>query len=312
MGSGRPERSVSVEAGEGCWRGQFLAMASPCEVLCETDDPEEAKRLTELVAAEVWRIEDKFSRYVPGNIVDRINSAAGRPVELDPETSQLIDFSENLHELSAGRFDITSGVLRRVWTFDGSNNIPSNTSIKEVLKHVGWRRVSWVAPVLQMQSGMEIDLGGIGKEYAADRAATLLRDATTDSCLVNLGGDLIATRRPRLRDAWKVGIEAIDSSAADAAKMLNLEVGGLATSGDARRFLVKGGIRYSHILDPRTGWPIPDAPRSLTVAADTCTQAGMLSMLAMLKGAKAESFLDAQNIRYWCNRQAVGSEPGAS
>jgi thiamine biosynthesis lipoprotein len=153
-----------------------------------------------------------------------------------------------------------------------------------------------------MPPGMEIDLGGIGKEFAVDRAASLLRDKTNASCLVDFGGDLVATKKPACREAWKVGIESVTETDSTADAILNLQVGGLATSGDARRFLLKDGVRYSHILDPKTGWPIPDAARSITVAADTCTQAGMLSTLAMLKGAQAEVFLDAQEQRYWCNR----------
>jgi len=302
MKNRRPERSISVDPGEGCWRGHFHAMASPCELLCETDDPDEVRRLATIVATEAWRIEDKLSRYLPGNIVSRINEAAGDAIEVDSETSQLIDFAETLHELSAGRFDITSGVLRRVWTFDGGSNVPSRSSVKQVMQYVGWNRVSWDTGVLKMQPGMEIDFGGIGKEYAVDRAADLLREATAVRCLVNFGGDLVAIRKPELRNAWKVGVEAIDPVNSGTAKLLNLQVGGLATSGDARRFLVRDGIRYSHILDPLTGWPVPDAPRSVTVAADTCTQAGMLSTLAMLEGARAEAFLEAQTLRYWCDR----------
>jgi thiamine biosynthesis lipoprotein len=84
--------------------------------------------------------------------------------------------------------------------------------------------------------------------------------------------------------------------------MIDLKSGALATSGDARRYLLRDGVRYSHILDPTTGWPVADAPRSVTVAADTCTQAGMLSTLAMLEGADAEKFLAAQDVRYWCRR----------
>ncbi|MDH3613435.1 MAG: FAD:protein FMN transferase [Gammaproteobacteria bacterium] len=282
-------------------------MASPCEVLCEIDTADEARRLTELVAAEAWRIEDKFSRYLPANIINRINEANGKPVEVDPETSQLIDFSTTLHEISAGRFDITSGVLRRVWHFDGSDNIPTKTAVRKVMEQVGWGRVTWDSPLLHMPPGMEIDLGGIGKEYAVDRVATMLREATTASCLVNFGGDLVAVRKPCLRNAWKVGVEAVHASNTNAEKLLNLQVGALATSGDARRFLIRDGVRYSHILDPKTGWPVPDAPRSITVAADTCTQAGMFSTLAMLEGARAEAFLDVQEVRYWCYR---GNDPG--
>ena len=99
-----------------------------------------------------------------------------------------------------------------------------------------------------------------------------------------------------------VGIEALNAERQVAQKRIRLEHGGLATSGDARRFLLKDGIRYSHILDPTTGWPVRDAPRSITVAADTCTQAGMLATLAMLNGPDAEHFLAAQAVRFWIYR----------
>ena len=303
MASDRPERSISVDKSELCLRGQFVAMASPCEVLLEIDDADDALELTRRVAAEAWRIEDKFSRYLPDNSVDRINRANGESIELDSETAQLIDFATTLYDLSGGRFDITSGVLRQIWRFDGSGNIPSRKSVKRILQRVGWDRVEWNSPVLRMQADMEIDLGGIGKEFAVDRAANLLRENTNASCLVNFGGDLVATRKPERRKAWKVGIESATKLRSSADTVLNFQVGGLATSGDARRFLLKDGIRYSHILDPKTGWPIPGAPRSVTVAADTCTQAGMLSTLAMLKGAQAEKFLETQGLRYWCNRE---------
>jgi thiamine biosynthesis lipoprotein len=255
-----------------------------------------------LAAAEAWRIEDAFSRYRSGNVIDRINSAAGKPVAVDEETAQLIDFAVNLYELSGGSFDITSGVLRRVWVFDGSNNIPNSAAVKRVMRNVGWRQATWRSPILQMPAGMEIDLGGIGKEYAVDKAAAILRQASEVSCLVNLGGDLAATRRPVTRDYWTVGVESTGAHASLPASLLNLQVGALATSGDARRYLMKGTRRYSHILDPRTGWPVPNAPRSVTVAADTCTQAGMLCTLAMLQGDFAESFLDTQDVQYWCDR----------
>jgi len=296
------QRHLSVGEDNGSWRGQFEAMASPCELLCEASGHAEAQRLTEIVAAETWRIEDKFSRYLTGNIVDQINSAKGRVVEVDPETAQLIDFAVTLYQLSDRRFDITSGVLRRIWRFDGSSNIPTATEVDDVMQDVGWHRVKWESPRITMPAGMEIDFGGIGKEFAVDRAAALLRENTSVSCLVNLGGDLAVTSTPKQRDTWKVGIEAVNRPADMPASLLNLHIGALATSGDARRFLVREGVRYSHILDPMTGWPVQDAPRSITVAADTCTQAGMLSTLAMLQGKGAETFLGAQDVSFWCDR----------
>ncbi len=298
----RPAREVAVEAGQDCLVGRFDAMASPCEILIESDDRHAAERLTRIAAVEAWRIEDKFSRYLPGNIVGRINASRGDAVKVDAETASLLDFAATLHGLSDGRFDITSGVLREVWTFDGSDRLPAPQAVEDVLQRVGWDKVSWQPPVLKMQAGMQIDLGGIGKEYAVDRVAGALREAATCSALVNFGGDLAVTRAPRERRAWRVGIERVSADPQGRDTLLEIETGALATSGDSRRFLVRDGVRYSHILDPLSGWPVEDAPRSVTVAADTCTQAGMLSTLAMLKGPDAESFLDDEGVKYWCRR----------
>ena len=300
-----PDRSISVGAGDDYLVGQFFAMASPCEVLVDCADEAEAEHLTHIVATEAWRIEDKFSRYHDGNIVSRINNATGRPVEVDDETAAMIDFAVTLHQLSDGGFDVTSGVLRRVWRFDGSSHLPTRRAVKDIMKLVGWRRVKWDTPLLTLPTGMEIDLGGIGKEYAVDRCAGLVKQESSVACLVNFGGHLASTAAPRNRKGWIVGIESAVQQDSASKRVLNLKIGALATSGDARRFLLRDGVRYSHILNPKTGWPVPDAPRSITVAADTCTQAGMLSTIAMLKGAHAEEFLDAQGVRYWCYRDPV-------
>ncbi len=275
-------------------------MGSPCELLTEAASAKDAEELTALVATEAWRIEDKFSRYLGGNIIAEINSANGRPIEVDEETAQLLDFAATLHQLSDGAFDITSGVLRRAWTFDGGDRIPADETVTELLHLVGWKRCEWQAPVLQLPQNMEIDLGGIGKEYAVDRAVLELRASADIPCLVNFGGDLAITGPPQLRNAWSIGIEGIELDAAD--KLIELRQGAIATSGDARRFLRRNGIRYGHVIDPRTGWPVSDAASSITVAADTCTQAGTLATLAMLRGRDAEQFLDRQAEQYWCRR----------
>ena len=278
-------------------------MGSPCELISESESATEAEELTALVAKEAWRIEDKFSRYIPGNIVDRINSADGHAVSVDKEAAHLLDFATTLYALSESAFDITSGVLRHAWTFDGSDRVPTRETVSESLERVGWDKVTWQSPDLTLLAGMEIDLGGIGKEYAVDRAVLSLRSNTRTPCLVNFGGDLAATGQPTMRNAWTVGIEP--ESTNQPPKLIELGEGALATSGDARRYLKKDGIRYSHVLDPRTGWPVLDAASSITVAAATCTQAGMLATLALLKGAGAEHFLDSQTEKYWCRRRPL-------
>lgn len=279
-------------------------MGSPCQVLSRAP-LSMAQRQLEAVAEEAWRIEQKYSRYLAGNVVDRINSAGGEPVEVDEETANLLDFSGMLHGLSGGSFDITSGVLREVWNFDGSDRVPRDADVRRVLQRVGWHRLAWDRPLLTMAPGMQIDLGGVAKEYAVDKAAALAAAIDDAPCLVNFGGDLAAVGNG---EPWMVGIESLDPGAAAPFRRIRLARGGLATSGDARRYLMKDGVRLGHILDPRTGWPVTDAPRSVTVAADTCTAAGMLSTLAMLQGAGAERFLARQDVRSWCLRP--GAVPG--
>jgi thiamine biosynthesis lipoprotein len=110
-------REPELRQATGHFQGRFRAMASPCELLIDTTDRDLAHQLLKLVAAEAWRIEDKFSRYRAGNIVAQINESDGRPIEVDEETANMLDFAATLFELSGGRFDITSGALRKVWTW---------------------------------------------------------------------------------------------------------------------------------------------------------------------------------------------------
>jgi thiamine biosynthesis lipoprotein len=299
-GTGAAGRDLQVVATEHGWAGRFRAMGSPCEVLLEGGNRSQASSTIAAIAAEAWRVEDKFSRYRKGNIVDRINTANGNAVTVDDETADLLDFATTLYALSDGRFDITSGVLREVWTFDGSDRVPAAGSVKAVLARVGWSRARWERPVLTLASRMQIDLGGIGKEYAVDRCIAIVRDSECAPGLVNFGGDLAVSGPPARRRAWKVAVEGVLPDATD--HLIDLRQGALATSGDAQRFLFRDGIRYSHILDPRSGWPVPHAPASVTVAADTCTQAGMTSTLAMLEGERAEAFLEQDGILFWCRR----------
>jgi thiamine biosynthesis lipoprotein len=282
------------------WFGSFKAMASPCEVHVPGADHETAERVFAAVVAETRRIEQKFSRYRPDNVIYRINTANGEPVTVDEETAGLLNYADRLFALSGGLFDITSGVLRKVWRFDGSDRVPHASAVRKVLRRVGWKRVSWQAPVLTLEPGMEIDLGGIGKEYAVDRAGARAREIWPRG-LLNFGGDLMAFGTGIDSHAWTVGVEGVTATGLPVAR-IRLALGALATSGDARRYLLKNGKRYGHILDPRTGWPVENAPRSVTVAAPTCTHAGMLATFAMLRGADAETFLEDEGVDYWCLR----------
>lgn len=290
-------REVLTHRVGGRWCGRFSAMASPCELLTDEADAARARELAEGVAAIAWRVEDKYSRYRAGNIVDRINSSNGRYMSLDVETARLIEYCDALFRMSDGAFDITSGALRRAWHFDGSDRLPDAASVAAARRDIGWQRVDWDTPNLRLDPGMQIDLGGVGKEYAVDLAADWCREQSNAGALVNFGGDLAVARPRDDGEAWLVGVEGETGARHD--RRLRLREGALATSGDSRRYLQRNGVRYSHILDPRTGWPVRDAPASVTVLAPTCSQAGSLATLASLQGAGAKAFLEEAGYRYW-------------
>ena len=292
---------LTVIQRDDVWVGEFRAMASPCEVHIEMHSRKRAMHLLQLAKNEALRIEKLFSRYRHDNVVHRINNSEGRTVTVDAETARMLDFADQCFELSNGLFDVTSGVLREVWEFDGSAKLPSQEDVQFLIEKVGWEKVSWQPPHFTLPAGMQIDFGGIGKEYAVDRAVALLKVLTDVPFLVNFGGDLHAAAAPVRTGAWTVGIEAI-KHAQNVVKTVQLQRGALTTSGDAQRYVLSDGVRYGHVLNPKTGWPTPQAPSSVTVAGNTCIEAGILSTIAILTGENAESFLDEQGVTYWCQR----------
>ena len=293
-----PDETMIVEArGANLLAVKFTAMASPCEVLLPSMGHHAALAIGAIAAQEAWRIEKKFSRYRDDSVTAWIHRHRGTPIDVDEETASLIDFASQCFELSEGLFDITSGVLRRAWRFDGSDRIPERRAVEALLPLIGFGKLHWDAPRLLLPPGMELDFGGIGKEYAVDRAYELLAARDWTPFLVNFGGDLRANRPPS-HGPWQVGIERPDTER-EPKLLLDLEQGALATSGDSRRYLLKDGVRYGHILDPATGWPVRGAPRSVTVAASSCTEAGLLATMALLQGDGAQAYLDDQGVRYW-------------
>ena len=167
---------------------------------------------------------------------------------------------------------------------------------------MGWDQVSWKNGSLLLREGMEIDLGGIGKEYAVDRCVLIVKDITEKSVLINFGGDLAVSNKREKGRHWSVGrlISRNNSSVNDqAVALFELRAGAIATSGDAHRYLLKDNVRYSHVLNPKTGWPVENAPHTISVAAPTCLEAGMMSTIAMLHGSKANDFLKHQGVEFW-------------
>ncbi len=266
-------------------------MGSPCEV--RIHGGAEAARVAEAARAEVLRLEAKYSRYREDSLATRINRSAGDPtgVVVDRETAALFDYAAASHRHSDGLFDITSGILRRAWDFK-SGVLPSQAAIDALLPLVGWNRVRWEAPrIVLPRAGMQLDFGGYVKEYAADRAAEICREHGARHGLVDLGGDVAVVGPHPDGSPWRVGIRD-PRAPTEALLTLPLGWGGIASSGDYERCMVVDGVRYGHILDPRTGWPVRGLA-AVSVVADHCLVAGTLTTIAMLKGERGVAWLES-------------------
>ncbi len=269
---------------------RFKAMGSPCELRLYGANAELAARAAQ---AEVARLEAKYSRYRADSLATRINESSGDAtgVEVDLETARLLDYAGTAWRESGGRFDVTSGILRRAWNLK-AGRVPSRAEIDALLPLIGWEKVAWLAPRIALPiAGMQIDFGGYVKEYAADLAAAKCRELGVRHGLIDLGGDLAVVGPHPDGRPWRIGVR--DPRAPERALLyLALSSGGVATSGDYERCMVVDGVRYGHILDPRTGWPVRGLA-SVSVAADACLVAGTLTTSAMLRGEGGGAWLDA-------------------
>lgn len=264
-------------------------MACACEIsvgVLAHQDLAWANEQARLAISEVRRIEAKYSRYQPQSVVGLINAAAGRhPVDLDPETLRLIDFADRMHQQSDGLFDISSGVYRQIWDFQKAQ-CPTPEEIDRIRPLVGWAQVQRQDGRLFLPCvGMEIDFGGFGKEYAADRAAQVLRQQGVQHALVNLGGDIASVGPKPDGRPWTAGIRH-PRDASHIMASLNLFGQALATSGDYERYFEQAGQRFCHIINPRTGWPVQHF-RSVSVVAPSCLLAGAFCTTIMLKQDQA-------------------------
>ncbi len=275
----------------------FRAMGSPCQVRIFAKSQTSAEELAQPAIEEVHRLEEKYSRYKEDSFLSKINrDAVLSETEVDEETSALFNYADQLYCESDGLFDISSGVLRKVWDFK-SGRPPNQQQVNELLKQIGWSKVSWRPPFFKMLPGMELDLGGLVKEYAADAAAQQFQQGNLDFALVELGGDIRVVNKTDRQ--WDIGIRD-PRNQGQALTHVSVYQGALASSGNYERYFDYEGKRYSHILNPLTGWPVV-TPANVSVIADSCLVAGSVATVAMLKGEDAcLPWLESCGLPYVC------------
>lgn len=279
-------------------------MGSPCVLVFRDGVRSRYGAAAARIHTEIRRLESAYSRFLPDSITSRINRAAGSGtvVGINEETARLLDYADTCYRQSDGLFDITSGALRAVWNYqvlEEQQALPSDQAVTAALARVGWEKVSRTERSIMLpEAGMEVDFGGIVKEYAADCAAEIARAEGITSGLIELGGDIRVVGPESGGLPWQVGIR--DPRHTDkACASVSLHQGGIASSGDYERYMVIDGKKFSHILDPKTGWPV-EGFASVSVVAGQCVVAGSAATIAVLKGQEGRLWLDELGLPYLC------------
>lgn len=220
----------------------------------------EGNRYIDAAIGEVSRIEHLISEWDSTTQVSQVNKFAGiRPVKVDKEVFDLVVRSIKISDLTEGAFDITWASMNQIWKFDGSmKQLPSREEVAEAASKIGYKNIvldRGNLTIFLKKKGMRMGFGGIGKGYSADKSADLLKSMGVPGGIVNASGDLTAWGRQPDGKPWMIGI----TNPFNKEKIFSwfaFEGNSIGTSGDYENFVEFNGIRYSHIIDPRTGWPV--------------------------------------------------------
>ena len=268
-------------------------MGSEVRVTVWTSNEAAAHTSMTTVFAEFDRLDALLSVWKPGSDVLRLNAAAGRaPVAVSSETREVLQHAQQTSEWTNGKFDVTFGALADVWKFDHDqdNRVPATAEIAARLPLIDYTAINIdeaAGTAYISRPGMRIHLGGIGKGYAVDRAAALLRREGFPNFMIQAGGDLYAAGLVE-GGPWLLGVHdprgrATEGAPNDSFATIDLSDATLSTSGDYERFFIKDGQRYHHLLDPDTGQPARGCV-SVTIVAKTATMADALSTGVFILG----------------------------
>lgn len=257
------------------------------QLVAPEQEKDQAQKWLDQAEQEVRRIERLISSWDPNSQTSRINQMAGiGPVVVDPELFDLIERSIQLSKLTQGAFDISFAGLDDLWVFDGSQTqLPNPDTLSKRLQTIGYDKIvldKAAGTVFLSQKGMKIGFGGIGKGYAADRVSQLWSQQGIEHSIVNAGGDLLARGRQSEGQAWQVGI-ADPQQPQHIMAWLDIENQAIATSGDYERFFILNGNRYSHIINPKTGYPATGI-KSVSVLSPSAELADALASAVFVLG----------------------------
>jgi thiamine biosynthesis lipoprotein len=229
--------------------------------------------------------EKLFSRTIEGSDIWRVNREGGA-VEVSPETIRMLQAGMEVSEASAGAFDPTIEPVSSLWDFSGETAIlPDAQALREAAGRVDYRKLAIEDGRLVLPLDMGLDPGGIAKGYIADRIGELLRAGGVKSALINLGGNVLTIgRRAADDERWVVGIQDPRGETGANKLTLRAEDMSVVTSGNYERYFILDGVRYHHLLDPQTGWPVDNGLDSVTILSRSSVLGDALSTACYVRG----------------------------
>ncbi|HRC56989.1 MAG TPA: FAD:protein FMN transferase, partial [Kofleriaceae bacterium] len=289
-GPAAPARPQVPAGPDSKWVFSGQAMGTVVQLTFWHDDEAAAASAAQAVFEEMKRLDRMMTTWLPDSEVSQINSAAGATaIKVSPETFAVIERALEISRRSGGVFDITVGSFRGLWKFDEDmdGTLPASAEVLARRKLVAWRDVvldKKQRTVKLRRKGMSITLGGIAKGYAVDRCVELLHQAGFADFIFQAGGDLYVSGKKDTQP-WVVGIRDPRGARDAMFALAPIEDHAFSTSGDYERGFVKDGVRYHHILDPRTAFPAK-ASRSVTVMAKDAFTADAWSKVLFILGWK--------------------------
>lgn len=279
--------TVGILFAQEPYKRTLKLMGSRFDITVVAKDPVEANKHIELAINEIARIEQLISSWDPKSQTSEINRNAGiKPVKIDSELFDLIQRGIGISKLTDGAFDISYASMDKIWKFDGSmTEMPSTDSIKASVSKVGYRNIvldNENNTVFLKLKGMKIGFGAIGKGYAADKAKNLLISKGVVAGIINASGDMNTWGKQPDGSEWKVAItNPMDKNKVFA--LLPINNGAVVTSGNYEKYVTFNDVRYTHIIDPRTGYPATGII-SVTVFAPKAELADALATSVFVMG----------------------------
>ncbi|MGQ9534933.1 MAG: FAD:protein FMN transferase [bacterium] len=269
-------------------------VGGPCEIKFVCSDKGVANRVLTEIDNELKRLDSLLNYFSPNSLISKINNE--HRAEIPGDIKEIFLLSDSISRLTNGLFDISVAPLVEVWGFyTGEERIPEKSEIEKAKACVNYKKILLRGDSIFTPEAMKIDLGGIAQGFAADCVASILKKYRINSAIINIGGEVFALGNSPLKRPWTVGIK--NPRGQGIIEKLSLSDRALSTSGDYEKFFVFKGVRYAHIINPKTGYPAENFASVTILDHNTAFADGIATAVSVMGAHQGKKFLDSLKIK---------------